>query len=334
MRTGMRARLLATAATLALVTAACTGAGGGASGKAATKYPEKQVTFINAYAAGGGTDIMFRNIDAVSQKIKAFPQSFLVETKTGGSGSTGKAAALNAKPDGYTLTIADDGSIYQQLGGDQPFKYDDFTYIARMVTDYNMVVVRAESPFKTFKDFLDAGKARPKGVSVAGTSIGSTDQLQLVQIGKKAGADFNYTAFNSGGEVLTNVLGGHVDAAMANPSEVWEQMRAGQVRALAITSPERLKDLPDVPTLKEQGVDLVVSQFRGVAGPKNLPPEIVKILEDGLKKVADSPEWKTDYLDKYQQQNGWMGSADFKQHMDQFYKENEGLFRELGLLKQ
>ncbi len=102
---------------------------------------------------------------------------------------------------------------------------------------------------------------------------------------------------------------------MANPSEVWEQMRAGQVRALAITSPERLKDLPDVPTLKEQGVDLVVSQFRGVAGPKNLPPGIVKVLEDGLKKISDSPEWKADYLDKYQQQNGWQGSADFKKHI-------------------
>ena len=334
MRTGRRIRFLATATALAILSAACTGAGGGVANKAATKYPEKQITVINAYAAGGGTDIMFRNIDAVSQKIKAFPHAFIVETKTGGSGSTGKAAALNAKPDGYTLTVADDGNVYQQLGGDQPFKYDDFTYIARMVTDYNMVVVRAESPFKTFKDFLDAGKARPKGISVAGTTIGGTDQLQLVQIGKKAGAEYNYTAFNSGGEVLTNVLGGHVDAAMANPSEVWEQMRAGQVRALAITAPDRLKDLPDVPTLKEQGVDLVAAQFRGIAGPKGLPPEIVKILEDGFKKVSDSPEWKADYLDKYQQQNGWLGSAEFKQHMDSFYKENEGLFRELGLLKQ
>ena len=206
MRDGRRLRYVTVATLLALLGTACSAASGGGASKAASKYPEKQVTLINAYAAGGGTDIMFRNVDAVAQKIKAFPQSFIVETKTGGSGSTGKAAALNAKNDGYTLTIADDGSVYQQLGGDQPFKYDDFTYIARLVTDYNMVVVRTESPFKTFKDFVEAGKAKPKGVSVAGTSIGSTDQLQLVQLGKKAGAEFNYTAFNSGGEVLTNVL--------------------------------------------------------------------------------------------------------------------------------
>ena len=106
---------------------------------------------------------MFRSIDAISQKIKAFPQSFVVETKTGGSGSVGKAAALAAEADGYTLTVADDGNIYQQLGGDQPFKYNDFTYISRMVIDYNLVVVRAESPYKSLRELADAAKSKPKG---------------------------------------------------------------------------------------------------------------------------------------------------------------------------
>jgi putative tricarboxylic transport membrane protein len=332
MRSIARVRFVAVALLLALVSAACSGMGGPAS-KSATKFPEKQITLINPNAPGGGTDIMFRSIDAVSQKIKAFPQSFVVETKTGGSGSVGKAAGLGAKNDGYTLTVADDGNIYQQLGGDQPFKYNDFTYIARMVVDYNLVVVRSESPYKTFKEFADAAKAKPKGVSVAGTGIGNTDQLQSVQIGKALGTEFTYASFNSGGEVMTNLLGGHVDAAMANPSEAWEQMRAGRVRALVLTGPERLKDLQDTPTLKESGVNLVLSQYRGIAGPKNLPPEIVKVLEDGFKKVSDSPEWKTEYLDKYQQINGFMTGAELSKYMDDLYKENETLFKELGMLK-
>jgi putative tricarboxylic transport membrane protein len=333
MAKGRTLRLAAVLAAFVVLSSACRGSAGTAS-KPATNFPEKQITLINAYAPGGGTDIMFRNIDAVSQKVGAFPQAFVIETKTGGSGSVGKAAAVNAKPDGYTLTVGDDGSIYQDLAGEQPFAYDDFTYIARMVIDYNMVVVRNESPIKSFKEFVDAAKARPKAVSVAGTSIGSTDQIQLVQIGKAVGADFNYTAFNSGGEVLTNLLGGHVDAAMANPSEVWEQMRAGAVRSLAITGPERLKDLPDVPTLKESGVDLVVSQFRGIAGPKGLPADIVSVLEAGFKKVAESPEWKAEYLDKYQQINGFMGSTQFATYMGEQYNLNEALFKELGLYKK
>lgn len=331
---GTKIRVAALLAAFTMLGTACQPSGGGSAAQPATKYPEKQVTLINAYSPGGGTDILFRNIDAVSQKIKAFPQSFVIETKTGGNGTVGKAAGVNAKNDGYTLTVADDGNMYQDLGGEQPFAYNDMTLVARMVIDYNMVVVRDESPFKTFKDFVEAGKARPKGVSVAGTTIGGTDQIQLTQISKIVGTDYTYTPFNSGGDVTTNLLGGHVDAAMANPSEVWEQIRAGKVRALAITGPERLKDLPDVPTLKESGVDLVVSQFRGVAGPKNLPADVVRVLEDGFKKVAESPEWKAEYLDKYQQINGFMGSAEFTKYMDEQYKVNETLFRELGLYKK
>jgi putative tricarboxylic transport membrane protein len=332
MRSDARVRFVAVAVVLAVLSAACSSASGPA-GKPAVRFPEKQITLINPNAPGGGTDIMFRSIDAISQKIQAFPQSFVVETKTGGSGSVGKAAALAAKPDGYTLTVADDGNIYQQLGGDQPFKYNDFTYISRMVVDYNLVVVRSESPFMTFKDIADAAKSKPKGLSIAGTGIGNTDQLQLVQIGKALGTEFTYASFNSGGEVMTNLLGGHVDGAMANPSEAWEQMRAGRVRALVITGPERLKDLPDVPTLKESGVNLILSQYRGIAGPKNMPADVVKVLEDGFKKVSDSPEWKAEYLDKYQQTNGYQNGAELSKYMDDLFKENEGLFKELGLLK-
>ena len=333
MRGIARVRFVTVAVVLAVVGAACSSVGGPA-GKPVTSFPEKQITLINPNAPGGGTDIMFRSIDAISQKIKAFPHAFVIETKTGGSGSVGKAAALAAKPDGYTLTVADDGNIYQQLGGDQPFKYNDFSYISRMVVDYNLVVVRAESPFKTFKDLADAAKTKPKGVSIAGTGIGNTDQLQMVQIGKSLGTEFTYASFNSGGEVMTNLLGGHVDGAMANPSEAWEQMRAGRVRALVITSPDRLKDLPDVPTLKESGVNLVMQQYRGIAGPKNLPAEVVKALEDGFKKVSDSPEWKAEYLDKYQQTNGYMNGSELATYMDELYKENQTLFKELGMLKE
>jgi putative tricarboxylic transport membrane protein len=333
MRRALGLKLVALLAAFTVVASACQPSGGAAT-KSKTNFPERQITLINPNAPGGGTDIMFRNMDAVSQKIKAFPQSFVLETKTGGSGSVGKAAAVNSKPDGYTLTVADDSTIYQDLGGNQPFAYNDFTYIARMVVDYNLVVVRSESPIKTFQEWVDTGKARPKAVSVAGTGIGNTDQVHLTQMSKKLGADYTYTSFNSGGEVLTNLLGGHVDSALANPSEVWEQMRAGQVRALAITAPERLKDLPEVPTIKEQGVDLVLSQYRGIAGPTGLPADVVTALESGLKKISDSPEWKTEYLDKFQQVNGFMGSAELTKYMDDEYKTNEALFKELGLYKK
>ena len=157
---------------------------------------------------------------------------------------------------------------------------------------------------------------------------------KVANIEKKAGISLNYISFDSGGQVMTNLLGGKVDSAMANPSEAYEQMRAGKVRALGVTSPQRLADLKDVPTLKEQGVDYVVAQFRGVAGPKAIPADVVTYLEEAFRRVAKSEQWKTDYLEKYQQADGFMGSADFTKFMDEFFKENEQSFKELPSLKQ
>jgi len=345
---GLRANALLSALTFTI--AACGGGGTGppvaatasapaqptSTALATTKagYPSRAITFIIPYAAGGGSDIMARSLDKVAQDLKLFPQSFTISNVTGGSGFTGKQQAISRPADGYTLTIVDDPNIFGQILQQAPMKYTDFTYVARMVLDYNMVVVRTESSHKTLKDWLDAAKAKPKGVSVGGTGIGNNDHVQLANIEKKTGTSFNYVSFDSGGQVMTNLLGGKVDSAMANPSEAYEQMRAGKVRSLGITSEKRIGDLPDIPTLREQGVDYVVAQFRGIGGPKGMPADVVAYLEEALKRVATSEAWKKEYLEKFQQLDGYMGSAEFTKWMDDFYKENEQAFKELPSLKQ
>ena len=302
--------------------------------KTTSGYPARAISFVVPYAAGGGSDILIRSLDKIAQDLKIFPQSFTISNVAGGSGFTGKAQAVAKPADGYTLTIGDDSSVFGQLLGQAPMKYTEFTYIARLVTDPNMVVVRNESPFKTLKDWLDAAKAKPKGVSVGGTGIGNADHVQIANIEKKTGISVNYVSFDSGGQVMTNLLGGKVDSAMANPSEAYEQMRAGKVRALGITTDKRISDLPDVPTLKEQGIDYVVAQFRGVAGPKGMPAEVVAYLEEAFRRVAKSEAWKTDYLAKYQQVDGYMSSAEFTAFMDTYFKEQEQAFKDLPSLKQ
>ncbi len=302
--------------------------------KTASGYPARAISFVVPYAAGGGSDILIRSLDKIAQDLKVFPQSFTISNVAGGSGFTGKAQAVAKPADGYTLTIGDDSSVFGQLLGQAPMKYTEFTYIARLVTDPNMVVVRSESPYKTLKDWLDAAKAKPKGVSVGGTGIGNADHVQIANIEKRTGISVNYVSFDSGGQVMTNLLGGKVDSAMANPSEAYEQMRAGKVRALGITTDKRIADLPDVPTLKEQGVDYVVAQFRGVAGPKGIPADVVAYLEEAFRRVAKSEAWKTDYLAKYQQVDGYMNSAEFTTFMDTYFKEQEQAFKDLPSLKQ
>jgi putative tricarboxylic transport membrane protein len=349
----MRLRSLALISALAITIASCGGGGtgGGATTAPATSaaaamptstaltttksgFPSRPISFVVPYAAGGGSDILIRSLDKIAQDLKVFPQNFTISNVAGGSGFTGKAQAISKPADGYTLTIGDDSSIFGQLLGQAPMKYTDFTYVARLVTDPNMVVVRTESPFKTLKDWVDAAKAKAKGVSVGGTGIGNADHVQVANIEKKAGISLNYVSFDSGGQVMTNLLGAKVDSAMANPSEAYEQMRAGKVRALGITTASRIADLPDVPTLKEGGIDYVVAQFRGVAGPKGIPADVVAYLEEAFRRVAKSDVWKTDYLAKYQQVDGFMNSADFTAFMDTFFKEQEQAFKDLPSLKQ
>lgn len=345
----MRFRTIAFISALAITITACGGGGTATSAATATQtaaptstelkktasgFPARAISFVVPYAAGGGSDILIRSLDKIATDLKVMPQNFTISNVAGGSGFTGKQQAISRPADGYTLTIGDDSSVFGQLLGQAPMKYTEFTYIARLVTDPNLVVVRAESPFKTLKDWLDAAKAKAKGVSVGGTGIGNADHVQVANIEKKAGISLNYIPFDSGGQVMTNLLGGKVDSAMANPSEAYEQMRAGKVRALGITTDKRITDLPDVPTLKEQGVDYVVAQFRGVAGPKGIPADVVAYLEEAFKRVAKSSVWNTDYLTKYQQVDGYMGSAEFTTFMDAFYKEQEQAFKDLPSLKQ
>ncbi len=305
----------------------------GAPAKTKSGFPDRAISFVVPYAAGGGSDIMIRNLDKIATTLKVIPQQFVISNVAGGSGFTGKQQAISRPADGYTLTIVDDPNVFGQILGQAPMKYTDFTYIARLVLDYNMVVVRTESSLKTMKEWLDAAKAKPKGVTVAGTGIGNNDHVQLANIEKITKLQFNYVSFDSGGQVMTNLLGGQIDSALANPSEAYEQMRAGKVRSLGVSAPKRMDALKDVPTWKESGVDYVVAQFRGVGGTKGMPADVVQYLEQAFKKVAESPEWKTEYLEKFQQLDGFMGAEKFTKFMDETYKENEKAFKELDSLK-
>jgi len=297
-------------------------------------YPSKPILFVVPYAPGGGSDIMVRALDNIAQKHKIFPHPFAIENKSGGNGVVGKSYALSKPADGYTIVVVDDGNFYQPLLGEAPWTHKDFTYIARMVVDYNMVVVRSESPFKTLKELIDAAKQKPKSIKIAGTGTGGTDQTQLGQLSQLMGVEFTYVPFNSGGEVMTNLLGGHVDAAMANPSEAYSQMQAGKVRSLGISAPSRLADLPDIPTWKEQGIDLVVSQWRGIGGHKNMPKNAVDYLVANFKKIVETQDWKIDYLKKFQQADGFLTGQELEKQIEKEYAAAEEIFIKLGLIKK
>lgn len=328
----VRVMLLVGAIGLLSHAAALTGHAAGAP------FPAKPILFVVPYAPGGGTDIMVRVIDKVGTQLKILPQPLVIENKTGGSGVVGKSYAKNRPADGYTITCADDSTTVVDLFGNAPWPYNDFTYIAKLNRDYQLIVVRADSPYKTMKDLVTAAKAQPGAVKIAGTGVAQIDVLHVAMFEKASGVKFNYIGFDSGGQVMTNLLGGHVDCAIANPGEAYEQMRAGKVRSLGVSSDKRVgfdsSVFKDIPTWKEAGVNVSLSQWRGVAGPKGMAKEQQDWLVGALKKITDSKEWQEQYLEKFLQVGVFVSGSEFQKEVEEEYAVYKTIMEGAGLLKK
>lgn len=326
-----------TLSVLSLAVVALLGSLAVAGCQAGANYPAKPILFVVPYAPGGGSDIIIRSFDKISTDIKALPHPMVIENKAGGSGVIGKSYAKDKPADGYTIMTADDSSTFTYLTGNTPWEPTEFTFIANINRDYNMVVVRSDSPYKSVKELISAAKEKPKAVKIGGTGVGQVDNIHVALMEKLTGAKFTYVSFDSGGQVITNLLGGQTEAAMANPAEAYEQMRAGKVKALAITSPERqsFNDpmFKDIPTLKESGVDMAAAQWRGIAGPPNMKKENVDFLISAFKKVTDSPQWKKDYVAKFMQVDTFVPGDDFKKEVEKEVTTYKPIFEDLGLYK-
>ena len=299
------------------------------------KYPTKAIDIIVPYAPGGGTDIMFRNIEKIISQYKLVPQPVNIVNKPGGGGAIGKAFCLSKPADGYSFTCFDLSTVSQQIDGKARWDFrKDFTYIARIVSDINLIIVKADSPLNDGKDLVEAIKKKgPKSISLGGTGVGGPDQIGNFVLNKATKQQFNYVPYNSGGEVVTNLLGGHIDAAWANPNECIGQLEAKQVKILAVTTEKRSSLLPTYPTFREQGYDVISVQTRSIVGRGGIPKEAVDYWIAVLDKVRNTPEWKK-FLQTSLLEDGWLVKEDFLKDADNDYNMVKPIMDELGLTKK
>lgn len=299
------------------------------------KYPTKAIDIIVPYAPGGGTDIMFRNIEKIISQYKLVPQPVNIVNKPGGGGAIGKAFCLSKPADGYSFTCFDLSTVSQQIDGKARWDFrKDFTYIARIVSDINLIIVKADSPLNDGKDLVEAIKKKgPKSISLGGTGVGGPDQIGNFVLNKATQQQFNYVPYNSGGEVVTNLLGGHIDAAWANPNECIGQLEAKQVKILAVTTEKRSSLLPTYPTFREQGYDVISVQTRSIVGRAGIPKEAVEYWIAVLDKVRNTPEWKK-FLETSLLEDGWLAKEDFFKDAENDYNMVKPILDELGLTKK
>lgn len=259
--------------------------------KEEVKYPVKPVTLLVWSAAGSPVDIMARQVAKVGEKYLGQP--IVVDNKTGGDGAVAMQAMLANPADGYTMT-ANTRSMVTSLATTlkDSLKPDQFTYVYKLQDDPYLIAVRDKSPFKTLDDLVKAAKAKPGSISVAGYGSDSAQAMLGAEWAKQAGIETKWVPYDGGSKAIVAALGGNADATLTNLSGVVSQIKANQLRILAISTDNRIDMIPDTPTLKELGYkDMVQSHWRGIMVKAGTPEAIVQKLYDALGKVASDPDF-------------------------------------------
>jgi tripartite-type tricarboxylate transporter receptor subunit TctC len=299
-----------------------------ASSAFAQAFPVKPITLICPWPAGGSTDLHLRKMAELASK--RLGQTVIVENKPGGSGMNGPATmAKTARPDGYTLsqlTISAFRMPYMQKVDWDPL--EDFTYVIGVAGYTFGIVVKNDSPFKTFQDLIDYARANPGKLSYATPGQGTSLHLAMEEIGAKTNVQFLHIPFKGYAEGATALLGGHVMAHV--DSTGWaKHVDAGTMRLLATLGDKRTRW--NAPTVSELGIDTVSNSPYGLVGPKGVPPQVVKTLHDAFKSAMDDPE-NLKILQQLDQVYWYKSSDEYRQWAAQRLVAERATIERIGLL--
>jgi tripartite-type tricarboxylate transporter receptor subunit TctC len=298
----------------------------------AAEFPSKPITLICPWGAGGTTDIYLRALGEAASKHLGQP--VIIESKPGGGGTAGPSImAAQAKPDGYTITQIPMGIFrYPHM---MKVSYDplkDFTYIIQLAGYAVGVVVKVNSPWKTWDELIRYSKANPGKISFASTGVGTATGMTMELIALKQGLKWIHVPFKSAGETITALLGDHVNAA-ADTMVGGGAVDSGELRLLVTWGNERTKRWPHVPTLKELGYGIVANSPFGLAGPKGMDPKVVKTLHDVFKKGTEDPAFRK-ISDKFEMEPFYKNSEEYTKYARELFDEGKEIVEALGLKKQ
>ncbi|WP_082376702.1 tripartite tricarboxylate transporter substrate binding protein [Nocardiopsis sp. NRRL B-16309] len=325
-------RAAAVAAALPLVLAACGGTDEGAVAEDGTWSPSQPIEITAPAATGGGWDTLARTSARLLEEEELVDDSVQVVNKPGAGGAIGWGYIANNAGDPHKLFVTSPPILLVPMAGDSDYDHEDFTPVARLATDYMVYLVAADSPVETFDDL--AAQVESGDMSVGGGSgPGSMDHVALAGALEAAGADAtqaNYIPFDGGGEALTSLLGGHVDGAVVGVGEALGMLESGDVRAVGVSSAERVDAVADVPTLQEQDIDFTFDIWRGVMAPSDLSEAQVAYYETLFADLMDTEAWQTEsarlgWTDAYQD------SEEFGAFLDETREEFAQILTEVGL---
>lgn len=301
-----------------------------ASSKNGEDYPKKTIQLIVPWSAGGDTDAIFRLISKGLEK--ELGQTVVVKNIEGGGGTIGAAKAVKADPDGYTLLAVHDSIAMSKLTGKADFGYFDFAPVALMTSTHDAVATSIDSPWNTMKDVIKDAKKNPGKITFA-ASIGSTSELEPAEIQTAADITFNIVGYEGTAKRMQAVIGNHVDLGSVSVVAGKDYLKAHKMKLLGFIADERNPAIPDVPTLKEQGINVVSGTNRGVFAPKGTPKPIIEKLSKALEKVANSKEFK-DKMTSLGTEINYKDQKEYTQFLKDNQKEMTKALKKSGLLKK
>ena len=316
-------------ALLAAILAGPTFLAGAAHLEAQDKFPSKPIVVIASCSPGCGADIIPRRMAAVWEEVLGVP--VVVENRPGGGTTIGARHFLTLPADGYTLySVGTPWSVVDITTGMKEADLTKMQALGQVGADVTGIVVTADSPFESVDDLIAAAKSGT--VKTGGPPVPSTASIIVKFLESTAKVNFTYVSFGGSGEVMAEMLGGRLDFGVFEPSEVWSQIESGKMRYLAMATETRAPFLPDVPTLKEKGFDMVYENWRGFMTQKGVPADRVAVLEQSLKAVYNSPEWQKSLNDNYMVDRYLKADA-FQAQIEQYHTKLGDLVTRLGLAK-
>lgn len=311
----------------ALLLASCGLVGGPA---APADFPTRPITLVVGFGTGGGADVMARALAEAAQTT--LPQPLVVENRPGGGGTESNAYVAGRPADGYTLLFGHAGStiLTPTIAGQPGLKWDQFEPIARIHAEEEWLMVHPDAPWDTIEELIEHARANPNTVRVAGSAVGGIDSFVILTLQKEANVEFQYIPFDGGGPAQLAFLGGDAEVLVGNVSEFFQQIEAGTMVPIAVASEERSSIFPEVPTLKEQGWDVVLVQWRSIFAPRGTPQDRIEYLADAFRRAMEAESWKefnmnTKAVDLY------AGPDDFRAFLAAEDERFTALIRELGL---
>ncbi len=302
---------------------------------AAAEYPERPITVLTGYPAGGMVDIVARAL-AEGMK-KKFPKGIGIVSRPGGGGSLAVAELVGAKPDGYTMILAPLSTlvIHPQLN-DLPYKTpDDYIPIINVVSFYSLVAVKGDAPWKTPQELLGAAKASPGKLRMGSPGEGTSSHLNFETIKRLGNVDLTHVPFSGWGESSPALLGGHVEALMAQPGEVKPLVDGGKMRVLMVSQTKRHPAFPDAPTAKELGVgtDTPSGAWFMYVVPKGTPAPVVKYIHDAVKAAMEEPQFVNTIKQRVIDIDYRAGDA-LRADLWKEYKSHTEILSALGMIKK